>query len=250
MTKEDAPKRVTILSVSLASGIAILVAAQAFIHSVVLTPQLQVEEMEVVWSPELKRPIERFRLNPPTSIFHLDLNGVADALRKRYPTAEVEAVRRILPNRLVATLRLKSVVAQVHAAGRYYPITEEGTILSVGQASPWPHLPIFYLDGYRGTLRVGQTIDHSSFESASELLAAVLRQGGIAGYQVGSIRVKGRDLTLFLDSGLEIRFDADRLQHGWERLLELLTQKRQVLEEARYLDLRFEDPIIGGSKKR
>lgn len=249
MTKVEAPKRATIFSISLASGLFLFLTVQGLFHSFVSASSFQVEEMEASWPEPLKRPIERYRLLPTPSIFQVDLQSVAQALEKRHPTAEVERIQRILPNRVKAFLRPKPVVAQVRAGNRYYPITEGGTVLSIGQPQPWPHLPIFFLAEAQGSFRVGQTLRYPGFPQASELLKAVHRQGGIAGHSLSSLRLKGQEIVLFLDSGLEIRFNRDRLLDGWRQLGELLAQRREILQEARYLDLRFEDPVIGAPQK-
>ena len=241
-------RRNTILSVSLVSGVALFLAAQGVAHSVIFAPIFQVKEMEVQWPQEMKRPIERYRLVPATSIFLLDLGNVSQVLGYRYPVAEVEAVRRILPNRIVATLRPRTVLAQVRA-DRYYPVADEGTIVAAGQPGPWPHLPIVTLDDVKGPFRVGDTIGRPSFWRISELLAAIRRQGGINGHGASHVKTRKGDLILLLDSGVEIRFDADHLESGWLHLMELAAQRGDVLDQARYLDFRFEDPVIGRDEK-
>jgi cell division septal protein FtsQ len=236
------------LSVSLLSGVAILVIAQGAVRSLITAAPFQVLEAEARWVKGVSLPAQRYRIHPPTSIFQVDLFAVEQALQKQNPTAEVEAVRRILPNRLSATLSLKRIVGQIKV-DRYYPVSEEGTVLLPGQDNPWPHLPLLIIEGLKGPLRVGQSLRSAGFGSAVELLDAIRRQNGLAGHRIGSIRIKGVDLILFLDSGLEIRFAGDRLSAGWQRLADLLSRKPEILEQARYIDLRFDDPVIGEKKK-
>ena len=236
----------TILSVSLVSGIGLLLGLQGVVRALVFHPSFLVEEVEVQWKGEVVKPMpDRYRLKPTTSIFEINLEALRRALVQRHSTAEVEVVQRILPNRVVATLRLKRGVAQVKA-DRYYPISEEGTVLSPGQAAPWPHLPALFLEEVKGPFRVGTEIEHPNFQVICELLSVIRRQGGIGGHGVGSLRSKGKELTLFLDSGLEIRFANHRLGEDWGRLTELVAQRPTVLNEAQYLDLRFKDPVVGG----
>ncbi len=249
MTKKESGRRgVILLSVSILSAAAAVLAVQGMVRSVLSASSFLVTELEVQWPSEMKRPADRYKLNSPVPIFNADLGAVAQLLRQKNPLAEIEAVRRILPNRIVATMRQRRVVMQVWAQ-RYYPVSDEGTVTMPGQAVPWPHLPIIFLDGVRGSFKVGDTFAQPQFWKAYELLAAVHRQGGIAGLGVNSIRCKGQDIALVLDSGLEIRFSGDDVSAGWSRLAGLLSQKPAVLAQARYLDLRFEDPVIGGIKK-
>jgi len=238
-----------IFSVSLVSGVALFLFAQSAVRDVLSAPCFQVREVEVIWPKELERPAERYRLAPPTSIFWVDLGLVGSALGMRYPVMEVDAVRRILPGRLVVHLRPRRVVAQLRA-DRYYPVSDEGTVVAQGQANPWPHLPMVSLGNLKGPFHVGDSIREPHFWRASEILAAVHASGGLAGHGVNHIKTKEGLLTLLLDSGVEIRFLADHVEQGWQRLAELLRQRPDLLEKARYLDLRFEDPVIGNLPKR
>ncbi len=248
MSSKKAPgRRTTILSVSILSGAAFLFAAQATVKSILSAPVFQVKEIEVQWPKGTGSSSSRYRLNPPNSVFLLDLNAVASALQHRHPAAEVEMIRRILPNRLVARLRLRRPMAQIKA-DLYYPVAEEGLLLSGGKPTPWPHLPILFLEGLKGPWKPGQTVRHSAFEPICELLAAARRQGGIAGHGVSALKTKGSDLFLYLDSSVEIRFSRNRLEPGWQHLMELAAQRREIFDSARYVDLRFDNPAIGGNR--
>lgn len=254
-------RRPAILSVSLLSGVALLLAGQAMLRSIANSPTFLVKELEARWllqpvpgalrtgtdAPTGSRTLTqvwRYRLNPPISIFQVDLHRVAQALKGRHPTAQVEVVRRVLPNRLVAFLRPAHLVAQLKA-DRYYPVSEEGTLLTEGQAAPFPHFPILFVENLTGPYRAGTRFKSSSLLSSCELLAQIRRQGGVAGHGVGSLRVQKGTMTLFLDSGLEIRLNPSHLFSSWQRFMELVIEKPHLLKDSRYVDLRFEDPAIG-----
>jgi len=250
MTKKGSGRKGILLSVSLLSGGIFLLAAQGWIQSFVSSDRFLVNEIELAWPKESAHPVERYRLHPPTSIFQADLQEVANLLRQRHPTAEVMVVRRILPNRLTATMRRKRAVAQVQTAFGFHPVDEAGRILLSALGAPLPHLPILSFSGLRRSYQPGQGIEHPSFQAACRLLNAVARQGGIAGHAVNSIRARGEDLLLLLDPGLEIRFRSDRLEAGWMRLAQMVRQKPDLLDQAQYIDLRFGDPVVGGRKKK
>ncbi len=242
-------RRGMLLSVSLASGAALLLALQGMVNPIFSYNRFMVEEIDAQWPPEMKLPPERYRLNPPTSIFRVDLGMVSQALQKGHPGVAVEAVRRVLPNRLVAALRPFKIIAQVKT-DRYYPVSEQRIVVGRGEPSPWPHLPILYPEGVRRSFRVGETCQYPGFWQTSELLATIHRQGGVAGHGVSSVRSTAEQIVLSLDTGLEIRFSCSRLWPGWQQLIELLAQKQGFLEAARYVDLRFEDPVIGGPLRK
>ncbi len=244
MSRKEAQRRGGLLSVSILSGIGLILAAQVGISSLINAPCFKAREVELVWPRGENHPPERYRLRPALSIFRADLQEIARALSRLKPSEEVDSVRRILPHRIVAVMRAKRPIAQMKA-DRYYPISEEGRILLEGQPHPWPHLPVLFLDGAQRRYRAGETVSHPGFPAAAELLHRVWRMGPLAGHRANSIRVRGAEAALELDSGLEVRFHGNRLEEGWQRWTQLISQRPELLEQARYIDLRFGDPVIG-----
>ena len=241
---ESSHRRGMLLSVSLASGAALLCALQAAAVPFFTAPHFTVQEIEVRWPAEMKRPTEHYRLSRPTSIFQVDLTAVAQALQKTHPGVAVDAVRRILPDRLVAMLRPLKVIAQIRT-DCYYPVSREGIVVGVGQTARWTGLPLLSPEGIRRPYRVGEIVNYPGFWQSSELLSAIQRQGGLAGHHVAGIRSRSEEFSVFLDNGLEIRWASERLWPAWQQLTDLLAQKPDLIETSRYLDLRFDDPIIG-----
>ena len=240
---------VLLLSVSFLSGIALLMATQGLADDFLSHPVFVVREIEVQWPRGIPARSPRFRLNPPTSIFRVDLKALSTNFQRRFPAVEVESIRRLLPNRLVATMRLRKVVGQVNLAKAYAPVSDDGILIGPGLAAPRPNLPILILSGLKGPLRVGRSLDCPSFWKASELLATLHRDGGIAGHRVMSVRVEGEELFLLLDSGTEIRFAGTHLAVAWQQLAGVVNRRPDVLNQAGYIDLRFGDPVIGEKPK-
>lgn len=221
-----------------------MVAAQGAVDQFLSHPAFTVREVEVEWPVGVQAKSNRFRLNPPTSIFRVDLKALAISFQRKFPTAEVEGIRRLLPNRLVATMRQRKVVGQVSLSGQYSPVSDDGIILFPGSSTPRPGLPVLVLEGLTGKLRVGRSVDIPSFWKASELLATLHRDGGIAGRQVSKVQVQGDNLFVFLDTGAEVRFSGAHLAGGWQHLAGMLHRSPSLLEQVSYVDLRFGDPVI------
>lgn len=233
------------MSVSFLSGVALLMAAQGAVEDFLSYPAFIVREVEVEWPQSAPAHPVRFRLNPPTSIFQVNLRALTISFQRKFPAVEVESIRRLLPNRLVATMRLRKVVGQVNLNGVYAPVSDDGILVSPGSAVPRPGLPLLFLSGLRGPARVGRSLDSPSFWKASELLITLHRDGGIAGHRVNSVRVEGENLFLTLDSETEIRFSGTRLDGAWQQLAGVVARRPGVLDQAGYIDLRFGDPVIG-----
>lgn len=239
------------MSVSFVSGLALLMAVQSAVDSFLSHPTFQVKEVEVRWpAPVRGGEPARFRLQPPVSIFRVKLDDLSRAFRQRYPTAEVERVDRILPNRLVATLRPRQVVAQLFTGRRYVPVSEDGRVVGPSDGHPFTGLPVLILEKVGDSLHLGAHLDRFGFWKASDLLATIQRDRGIAGRKVARLSVRGPDLWVDLENGPQLRFSSDRLGDGWQRLWELLAQRRDLLDQVLYVDLRYENPVIGEKTRK
>ena len=128
-------RRGRIFSVSLLSGVAFLFAAQGAVSSLLSLRTFQVNEVEVIW-PAQMHPPQRYRLRPAASIFRLDLEAVRQALQKEQPTVEIQEVRKVFPNRLVALVRFRRKIAQVRIGKTYYPVSEDGVVTAGGGTAP------------------------------------------------------------------------------------------------------------------
>lgn len=243
--KGSSPRKKLLFSVSFLSGVAIWAGVQGAADSFLSHPSFLVHQVEVTWPKGEKGGPTHFRLTPPTSIFRVELNSLRHAFQRRYPIADVVRVERVFPNRVRAVIRPRHVVAQIKAGGSFHLVSDDGMVVSSGSSSPRAGLPVLLLEEVRGPLHSGGNLAGAGFWRVADLLAALRRDGGIAGRRVSMIRVAAGDLFLSLEQGPEVRFSTDRVSAGWRRLAGLIAQRPQVLTEARYVDLRFADPVIG-----
>lgn len=243
--KGETSRGAIFLSVSAVSAVALMLGVQGAADSVLSQPVFLVREVEVVWpAGEPAGNPARFRLHPPTSVFRVDLESLSRVFTRRFPLSEVERIDRVLPNRLRAVMRSRRVVAQVQAGKSFFPVSNEGMVVAAGRPALWPEIPLVEIGGAPVVVRAGGRVAGAGFGKCSGLLAAIQRDGGIAGHKVTRIRVNGDDLALVMDTEAEIRFSGDRVWSGWHRLAELLARKPRLLDQARYVDLRFEHLIV------
>ncbi len=243
--KGETSRGAIFLSVSAVSAVALMLATQGAADALLSQPVFLVREVEVSWpGGETARVPSRFRLHPPTSVFRVDLESLSRAFSRRFPLSEVERIDRVLPNRLRAVMKSRRVVAQVQAGKGFFPVSDEGMVVAAGRPTLWPDLPLVEIGGAPVVVRAGGRVAGSGFGKCTDLLAAIQRDGGIAGHKVKRIRVTGSDLSLVLDSEAEVRFSGDQVWTGWQRLAQLIAQKPGLLDWARYVDLRFDHLIV------
>ncbi|MCM8812220.1 MAG: cell division protein FtsQ/DivIB [Candidatus Omnitrophica bacterium] len=243
-TQQAPPGGVKLFSMSMISGLLLFIAVPMGLKTISSHPRFLVREAEIHWPDTMKKPVERYKITPVISIFEGDLREIGAAFQSRFPTAQVTQVIRCFPNRIVVQMQPRQIVAQVQA-GRFYPVSEEGVIVAEGRSTPWQNLPIFHADGLKGKrLSVSQTIENPAYQQTFEILAAIQRLRGVAGRTAAAAYCREPDILIALNNGTEIRFHAEKVRRGWEQLTELLIQKREMIMQAKYIDLRFDDPVI------
>jgi len=238
-------KRSLFFGVSFLSLAAMLLTVQIAFDWISTHPLFLVKTIDAIWPDGVDGQPKQFQVHPPVSIFRLDLVDLAEAFQRRYPAIRVEEIRRILPNRLVARMRFRKVVAQMEDGGRYFMVSEDGVIVSQGQPHPLASLPIFKVRGKVPPLSIGAHLDTAFFWKALPLLSILERSGGrLAGYRVVSVQLEGDSLMVDLEGAAQLRFASDELAQCWQRLIHLFVSKPQILDQALYLDLRFDEPVV------
>lgn len=250
MKKNKVSSKSLLLSVSFLSGLGLLMAAQSAADHFFSHPAFLVREVEVRWPEGVSAQPTRFRLQPAVSVFSVELGALSRAFRQLYPTADVERVDRILPNRVVAVLHPRQVVAQLFTGRKYIPVSDDGHVIGRSSSRPFPALPVLLLERVSEPLALGQDLDPFGFWKASELLATFHRDHGVAGLGAAKLTVRGQDLFVDLENGCQLRFGSDRLGDGWRQLWELIVRRRDLLNQVQYVDLRYPDPVIGEKNKK
>ncbi|MCG3176286.1 MAG: Cell division protein FtsQ [Candidatus Omnitrophica bacterium] len=188
-------------------------------------------------------------LRPGENLFDIDLVLVQKTIKRSHPEYKDVLVRRVPPSRIEVELRRRTPVAQVYLS-RYVQIDKDRVVLPGSSATPFRNLTI--IEGAvspRGGLYVGSVLADEGTKKAvqiSELIkrTKILRQRVLNRISV----VDPRNLSLYVDGDVEIRMgDA----HFIERL-KILDQTLKTIDldaqKIEYIDLRFDDLVIGPRK--
>ncbi len=184
-----------------------------------------------------------------TNIFFMDLKDLKQKIEAAHPEFKDIAIRRLLPNKLIVKTNLRKPVAQIRS-DRYYLVDEEGVLLPDVKNFPDPGLPI--IGGVGINLAKAQAAKFSDFEKekidkALGLIGEIHGIEGLAAYilKVVDIADPGNLSFFFDDVNIEIKIGNEDFRNRLDVLVTVLEQISMDIDKFKYIDLRFEDPIIG-----
>ena len=205
-------------------------------------------------------PQASFQPRPPLmgmNLWRVDLRAVAEDLKRQEPWWKDVRVIRVLPNtiRIVAIPRLPAAQVRLDAAtrasgggpGRWHPVDGDGFILPDGNAEPAERLVRVV-----GFQRAGVALKAGGDNRDERLIAALRILRRIQRTQpVVWRRLTGLDvgdpsqLRLVLDGETEIRCGSEtELDTQLGKLRGVLRAMARQPVKARYIDVRFKDPVM------
>jgi cell division septal protein FtsQ len=184
-----------------------------------------------------------------TNIFFMDLKDLKERIETAHPEFKDVVVRRLLPNRLIVQANLRKALAQI-CSDRYYPVDKEGVLLPDVKNFPESTLPI--ITGLGKRLAKVQTSRFSDFqkEKLDKTLILITKIQGIkelSGYRLKVVDTAdpGNLSFFFEEARVEIKIGNSDFDNRLKILTTVLDQIGSDIDNFRYIDLRFEDPIIG-----
>ena len=212
------------------------------------SPTFELREVRVLNMGTLT-PEQAFRfseLRRGENLIHLDLVGVQQVIKRNHPEYKEVLVRRVLPDRVEVLLKRRTPVAQAKFS-RYVQIDKDLVVLPGSMAAPFRNLTI--LEGAplpKGGLYVGSVLDDGATQRALRLMDVLKHSQALKNHALTKIDIGDpKNFSLFVDGTIEIKIGSN---HFIERLKILdQTLKTLVLDAAkiRYIDLRFDDVVIG-----
>jgi len=184
-----------------------------------------------------------------TNIFFLDLNELKEEIGLLRPEFKKIVLRRLLPNKLIVQGELRKSIAQIRS-DRYYLVDDEGVVLPNVKNFPDKNLPI--ITGLGINLAKTSNITFSKFQKdkldkAIELINEMTNNRELSEYKLKVVDVTDPgNVSFFLTSAnIEIKIGNTDFRGRLEIFSTVLEQMNSDIDSFKYIDLRFEDPIIG-----
>lgn len=179
------------------------------------------------------------------NIFKINLKNIAFSLQAAYPDAREVIARIALPDKITVTLKFRKPLALVRD-GKLYPIDEEGFVLPSMDAGSLKGLPVIDGVDIRYDERKGKRNTSANLKKALELLKEMKESGFWADYGADEIDAGDiKKLSFRLKNGLKVIIGSDNFRDRLKLLENTLKDRRLVIERIEYIDVRFEDAVIG-----
>lgn len=180
------------------------------------------------------------------NLLQLDLVNVQQVIKRNHPEFKEVRVRRVLPNRVEVLLKRRTPVAQV-SFSRFVQVDKDLVVLPGSASSPFRNLTV--IDGAvipREGLVVGVTLTDETTRKALKLMEIIKRTNILRKHSLTKIDIHDpKNISLYVDGLIEIRIGGN---HFIERL-KILDQTLRTLElnpaKINYIDLRFDDIVVG-----
>jgi cell division septal protein FtsQ len=180
------------------------------------------------------------------SIFTVDLARAQQRLGARYPqVAGLKLIRRF-PDQITVVAKQRKPVAQARMDGKTVTLDGFGVILSTTtrRDEQLPHIEGFSEKNNRAVL--GHPLTGRDFKAAVQVITAFQNNRVLESYRIKSIDVSNTSkIEFIISNGLKVYIDRDELARKMRLLGFVLTKSEINLDEVKYLDLRFKEPVIG-----
>lgn len=220
----------------------------AVIVYAVNSPTFKLQEVRILNAGSMTREqaFQFCELKKGEKLITLDLVGVQEVIKHKHPEFKEVRVRRVLPNRVEVAVRRRTPIAQV-SLSKYIQIDKDMVILPGSSHEPFRNLTI--IEGSRPGklgLGVGVALEDPVAKKALRLAEAVKRSNILKKHILTKVDISDpNNILLIVDSDLEIRIGGS---HFIERL-KILDQTLKTIEldreRIRYIDLRFDDVVVG-----
>ena len=183
-----------------------------------------------------------------TNVFLVDLKSFKERIADAHPELRDIVVRRVLPNRLIIQARLRVPVAQIYGDKPYF-IDKSGVSLLYAKDSIGEEV-IPLITGIRGSFSGRDFAQKEKIDKVLALIEAASENQKLSGYKIKKIDITdSRNISFFFNAAdaekVEIKIGDSEFTRRLEVLSTVLTQLAGDISRVKYIDLRFEDPIVG-----
>ena len=196
--------------------------------------------------PSILENIDSYGIHSKTWIHEIDLFHLKQKILASHPEFRLVIVKRIFPNMLKIEIETRRPVAQV-LLKRYYPVDREGRILPSPKNVADTSLPVIKGVELEVTeLKVGKEYHSDRLQKALALIEAAEITQVIHLSDIDSIDVlDSKSLDFYLKNGIQIKIGKEMFSERLKMLAKTLGQLNIPCDQIRYIDLRFDDPVIG-----
>lgn len=182
------------------------------------------------------------------NIFKVDLDKLEKEIRLKHPEFKSLRVSRSFPDVIDVHVVKRIPVFQIDAKS-YYLLDKEAVVIAGPSDVPYEQILVRPAMQKKRSFRLGDKIEIDNFNEIMELLALLKRYSESKIYMIKELRIPSLNQMNFIIENIEIRIGEGNYAHKIEILFErILPQYNHDFEKIEYIDLRFNDYVIGYKK--
>jgi cell division septal protein FtsQ len=188
-----------------------------------------------------RQDIERFK---GKSIFKVNLKDIQQKLSSKYPQMAEIRVIKDYPDQISIEAKKRLPFAQIQYRSGIIMLDQRGFVLSESSKTD-DKLP--FIRGFKlNYLRVGLPIRGEQMASALEVLQYYRIEKALNAYPLVYIDVTNlSEIYLHLTNNIDVKIDRDNIEQKIKLLGFMLSRSDLELNQIKYIDLRFKEPILG-----
>lgn len=201
---------------------------------------------EIVLAPSLKYidPRHLYFLKG-RSMFDIQLDAIHRRLRERYPEVDALRIVRKFPNRIYISADKREPVAAILWGRNQFIVDREGVVVAPG---PPVGMRLPLVRGLPRGKRIvfGQALGLAELDVALEIVGAFEGNSDVRPFFIQTIDVANlAQIDCAMSNGLVFRIDPEQIETKIAKLGIVLTDGKNSLQDVTYIDLRFQEPILG-----
>ncbi|MFQ5680865.1 MAG: cell division protein FtsQ/DivIB [Candidatus Omnitrophota bacterium] len=199
--------------------------------------------------------VERLNRFIGRNIFEVDLKKTEKEILSRHPVLRGAELRRCLPDTLMLKAERRIARARLKVRGKFYLVDFQGVVLGVAVGDRYSGLPqIEGVGGGWGNMRVGRRLAMPALKMALKILQEYTKLDALEAYRIEDINTANLSRAYFYirprakdaaNKGLRVIIGKEDIRRRLEILSSLLSAGGVKAGDARYIDLRFDDPVAG-----
>ncbi len=189
---------------------------------------------------EGKRKLEKLYLN--SNIFDINLRQVQAMIKNEFPYLKKVEVRRVFPDRVEVDIVSRQAAAVLETAGGIV-IDKEAVVLAVGGKMK----DLIKIKGISFFLNVpsrGETVRNKMVAKALAIVVNLRQKIWRYREKVDYVDVSDKNNIIVSIDGVAVKMGTDDFVEKITELNRILRDPDIELSDIRYIDLRFEDPVI------
>ena len=181
------------------------------------------------------------------NIFKVDVRKVHSRLSAQYPQIAQLRVIRQFPDKIKVLAKKRDVAAQVRRRNKFLLVDTAGVALYNADTQQ-PSLPVVNGIVLRPRVVLGAPVVSRSLRAVVAILNEFKGHPRTALLKITAVDAANPSkIEFILDGGLRVILDQDHFPLKVQKFEVLLAQRNVEWARARYVDLRFAEPIIAGT---